>query len=355
MIINFVVPFVEKTGGIQVVFTYANELQKRGHDVKIYYPFFPYPMSYTGIRYIEKFMKTMFNGFFRHRWRVEWFNLLAPLKLVPVINKHTIRDADAIIATAWPTAYDISLLPKNKGTKFYFIQHYEIWSGEKEKVDNSYKLELNQIVIAKWLRDLMIDRFNRKNVFICHNGINLSEFFPDRLYKKQKHRFEILLLAHPVELKGMKDGIRVVNYLKENGYDVGLKLFGMGKCDGIPDYAELYINPSKDELRRLYSNSDVYLFPSWQEGWGLTVIEAMACKCAVVGNEVGCLLDIGKNGYNCMLSKPHDVSTMVKNIIELIDDLSKLEEIRNNGYNTVQAMSWEKSFDKFERIIEENA
>lgn len=353
MKINIIVPFVELTGGIKIAFTYANELVRRGHDVKIYYPFIPYAMDMTGIRYIEKFVRTMAKGIIRNKWKVEWFDLKAPYKLVFRINNFTIRDADATIATAWPTAYDVANLNDKKGKKLYFIQHYETWSGPKKAVDGSYQLPLKQIVIAGWLKELMVNQFGRNNVDIVYNGINLNEFYPNPDKSYNNRLLKILLLAHPVELKGMRDGITTFERLKDR-YPIQLVMFGTGKIDGIPSYADFHCNPSKSELRELYAISDIYIFPSWSEGWGLTVIEAMACKCAVVGNKVGCLTDIGRHEETAMLSEPHDLVTLEDNLEKVISDCELRKKISENGYMESRQFNWETSFDKFEEILKES-
>lgn len=40
-------------------------------------------------------------------------------------------NADYIIATAWPTAYDVAKLSDKKGKKYYFIQDFEVWDDKK--------------------------------------------------------------------------------------------------------------------------------------------------------------------------------------------------------------------------------
>lgn len=350
MKINIIVPFVELTGGIKIAFTYANELARRGHDVVIYYPFIPYAMDMTGIRYIEKFVRTMAKGIVRNKWKVDWFDLRVPYKLVYKINNFTVRDADVTIATAWPTAYDVANLSKEKGKKVYFIQHHETWSGPKDAVDESYKLPLKQIVIAGWLKQLMMNQFGQSKVDIVYNGINLNEFYPRADKRYDNKIIKVLLLAHPVDLKGMRDGIEVFAKLK-NKYPIQLIMFGTGKFDEIPSYAEFHCNPSKPELRELYATSDVYLFPSWSEGWGLTVIEAMACKCAVVGNKVGCLMDIGRQEETAMLSEPHDLGTLESNLEKVISNSKLRQKISENGYGESKKFNWEISFDSFERIL----
>ncbi|VUX40681.1 glycosyltransferase family 4 protein [Blautia luti] len=350
MKINIIVPFVELTGGIKIAFTYANELVRRGHDVEIYYPFIPYAMDMTGIKYVEKFVRSMAKGIIRGKWKVDWFDLKAPYKLVYRINNFTVRDADISIATAWPTAYDVANLSKEKGKKVYFIQHYETWSGHKDVVDESYKLPLKQIVIAGWLKQLMVNQFKQSKVDIVYNGIDLNEFYPRFDKKYDNKTIKVLLLAHPIDLKGMKDGIEVFERLK-NKYPIRLIMFGTGKFDGIPSYAEFHCSPSKSELRELYATSDIYLFPSWSEGWGLTVIEAMACKCAIVGNRVGCLIDIGRHEDTAMLSDAHDLNTLENNLEKVISDCVLRKKISENGYEESKRFEWKKSFDRFEEIL----
>lgn len=76
--------------------------------------------------------------------------------------------------------------------------------------------------------------------------------------------------------------------------NLSLELFGMEAPVGMEDYA-FHKSPNVEELRRLYNWADIFIFPSKNEGWGLTPIEAMACGCAVVGTNTGCMIDLGVN------------------------------------------------------------
>lgn len=351
MKINFIVPFVELTGGIKVTFMYANELARRGHDVMIYFPFVPYHMSAHGLAYLKKCVKSFAKGILRDNWKVNWFDLHVPYKMVPFIKNPFIRNADATIATAWPTAYDVNNLTQDKGIKIYFVQHYEIWSGDKNKVDGSYRLPMKKIVIAEWLKELMKDDFGDPTSEIVHNGIDFANFYPQRSRVKDDGYISILLLAHPAELKGMQDGIDAITELMEKYPNIRLHMFGTGHMAGLPSNAIFHLNPTIEELRKLYSNSDIYVFPSWLEGWGLTVVEAMACRCSVVGNRVGCLIDIGEHEKTAMLSQPHDVKKLKENIEKLIINPKLRNMIADEGYKIVQKLNWESSYNNFEKIL----
>lgn len=348
MKINFVIPFTNKTGGTKIIFEYANRLKECGHDVVLYVPVIAYKYSVKGIYGLSRRMKATLGNIIKRRNKVNWFNLKVTVKLVPIIKNNYIRNADVIIATAWPTAYDVHNLNDFKGTKFYFIQHYEVWSGEKEDVDRTYLLPLKQIVIAKWLKELMRDQFKNEYSDIVYNGIDFNEFNNKSKIFNNK---TICMLYHSLDWKGYRDGLAAFNKVKSKIPDLKLVLFGMERGQDIPEGVQFHLNPSREELVRIYCDSDVFIFPSKTEGWGLTPLEAMACKCAVIGTNVGALKEIGVNRINALISESGDIETLSENLYKILNDTNLLKSISINGYSTVLNFSWDKSVQQFEKIL----
>jgi hypothetical protein len=77
----------------------------------------------------------------------------------------------------------------------------------------------------------------------------------------------------------------------------------------------------------------------------------MACKCAVVGTNVGCMSEVGVHGKNAMLSEPNDIDIMASNIEKLLTDKNLLKNISEEGYKTVLQFDWKKSVKNFEKIL----
>lgn len=348
MKINFILPFKFLTGGIKVAFEYCNRLQELGNDVKIYIPIKPYKFNNNGCIGLLKRYKLMFENIIKKNEKISWFDLNVEIKLVPSIRDSYLRDADIVVATAWPTAYDVSLLGKKKGKKVYLIQHYEQWSGDKNEVDGSYRLDLNKIVIAKWLKELMKDKFKSDSKLI-YNGIDKTQFL-DQEKIKNKH-ITICMMYHKLEWKGFSDGLKAFEIAKDKFPNIKLKLFGTEKGEDIPEYAEFYLNPDKNKLKDIYATSDIYLFPSRCEGWGLTVIEAMACKCAVVGTFTGALEDIGRNNINSLISNTKDIKNLSENLIRAIEDKDLREMLSKNAYESVVDLMWDKSVNKMQEFF----
>lgn len=349
MRINFIIPFTNLTGGIKVIFEYCNRLKEVGHEINIYVPMKAYKFNNSGISGFFKTLKSSIGNTFIRGKKVKWFNLNCKIKLVPYIADKYIEDADICVATAWPTAYDVEKLCDSKGKKVYFIQGYEVWSGNKEEVENSYKLSLNQIVITKSLKDIMNNKF-KKNAIIIYNGIDKNDIYFDNKFSCKD--VIISIMYHELEIKGFKDGVSAIELVREKYPKISVKAFGTKRGEGIPDYIEFYENPTREELKQIYIDSDIYVFPSRSESWGLTVIESMACKCAVVGTNTGVISEIGINNKNCLISEPMDIKSLADNIITLIEDDKLKRIISNNGYNLALSLEWNKSVKKMEEFFE---
>jgi len=351
--ISFIIPFTGMTGGIAVVLEYYRQLTALGHEVNIYYPLLPYGDFFHDRPLWKKFparMKQFLRNIKDIKHDTPLFSENIPVKPVFRINNSGIHDADAIIATAWPTAYDIAKLSSKKGRKFYLVQHYEIWSGNVLKVDNSYRLPLNIITIAPWLTDLMKNKFNRNDVTEIHNGIRLDKFYPPPA--KDFGQQSILIMAHDLEWKGAKDAIDALTVVRERYPLVNIKMFGTCARPAAPFDFEYHQYPQYEKLLSLYQSATIFIFPSHKEGWGLTPIEAMACQCAVVATNVGCI-PILNNGQNLILAETQKPASIADAVVKLLDDKELAEKIAAEGLKSVLKLDWARSAQILQNRISE--
>ena len=158
------------------------------------------------------------------------------------------------------------------------------------------------------------------------------------------------MLNHQLEKKGVANGIKVFEKIKEKYPDARLRMFGMCNNKNLPSYVKYYQNPSQKELVNLYCKSNFFIFPSLEEGWGLTPIEAMACGCIVFGTNTGFVLDMGEHKKNMMISEPNNVEAMVENVIDVLNN-GLQESISLNAHNTILRLSDIEVYNKFKMLI----
>ena len=94
-----------------------------------------------------------------------------------------------------------------------------------------------------------------------------------------------------------------------------------------------------DDLPALYRGAELVVFPSLYEGFGLPLLEAMACGVPVVASNTSALPEVA--GGAAMLVDPLDVDGMARAIVEVLGDASLRGRLRNDGIARAAEFSWQ--------------
>lgn len=104
------------------------------------------------------------------------------------------------------------------------------------------------------------------------------------------------------------------------------------------------------DLAAIYNRAEVFAMPSLYEGFGMPVLEAMACGCPVVTTNTGCSPEVA--GDAAILVDPYDPGDIAEGIRRVLGD----EEIRNRlvekGLQRAKEFSWEKCARETLRLLE---
>jgi len=352
MKIIFIVPEIVISGGMRLIFEYAGRLTDRGHEVTLYTPMIPFnpykgKTSFPFFKYAVKYFIRCLTGNSRAFENV--FDKKFEIKYVPVIKNIFIPDADAIIATAWTTSYYVSNLKEAKGKKYYLIQDYEIWNSNEKYADESYTLKLNRIVISTYLKNLLKEKFGVDSTLVL-NGINFNRFYNDNKVFHKPCR--ILFMDHQLGNKNVECAVEIVTKLYKEFPELIIRAFGAHKHHLMPDFVEFHENLSDEDVRNLYCDSDIFIFPSKYEGFGGPPAEAMACKCAVVGNAVAALPEYSKHMESAILCNPDNPDEIYRGILYLLNNGEELKRISLNGYEYVRKiLDFERAVSEFENIL----
>ncbi len=98
---------------------------------------------------------------------------------------------------------------------------------------------------------------------------------------------------------------------------------------------------SDDDLVRLYNLADVFVFPSLYEGFGLPVVEAMACGTPVVTSNRGALAEVA--GDAAELVDPEDEESIAEGIYRVVQEPGRAAALRDRGLRRVQRFRWEQA------------
>jgi glycosyltransferase involved in cell wall biosynthesis len=100
----------------------------------------------------------------------------------------------------------------------------------------------------------------------------------------------------------------------------------------------------------LLSGALAYVFPSLYEGFGLPVLEAMACGAPVLTSNCSSLPEVA--GQAALLVNPHDTAQMGEDLVRMITDADLRHQLIERGYRQIQQFSWDKAAEQVIEILE---
>lgn len=358
MKITFVLPHydVRVSGGYRVVFEYANRLTARGNEVTVM--MFAPGLRLTGHeRWFSRSALRQVVKRVRHRGRIPWMQLDKRVSMQIRFSDDPVfaPPGDVIVATAWLTAGYVRDAPPNAGSKVYFIQHYEVWDGPEELVNETWKFPLRKIVIARWLADLSVRMDPSSPPAYVPNAIDHNVFKVENPIVDRGGN-HVGMLWHPNSSKGARDGLAALEQVHREDPSIRVTLFGYpARPAEIPSWIEYRARLKGQDLVNYYNSLDVFLHTSLSEGWGLTPAEAMACGVAIVATDNPGVLDYAVAGKTALVVPRGNSSAMAQAIVELIRSPEERLAFAEAGVASIQKFDWDSSTSAFEAVLRDTA
>jgi len=201
-------------------------------------------------------------------------------------------------------------------------------------------------------------RVDERKVHVIYGGV-APRFQPatqdDIAQVRQKHglpeRF-ILAVGTIEPRKNLVGLLEAYRSLLDRGSNVGLVIAGRTGWRSESFFERLaalrvaervtLLGPFPDaELPALYSAADVLAFPSLYEGFGLPVLEAMACGTPVVASNTSAIPEVA--GEAGILVPPHDVVALAGALERVLADAALRADLRARGLAQAARFTWQRS------------
>jgi glycosyltransferase involved in cell wall biosynthesis len=216
-----------------------------------------------------------------------------------------------------------------------------------------YKLPIEYVAVSEWLAR----QANLRNHQIVSNGVDLTAFYP---VEGSFLRDTIVIgsIARRSVLKGFDIFTEAIDRLScEFKTKIHVKLVAGNAQDRnwiqefMPDKLswELVICRNDAELRAFYNQTNIFVFSSRNEGFGLPPLEAMACGTAVVTTDCGGVRDYA-DGSNCIIVEP-EAEALVQGVSTLVLDEDLRKRLEVAGLETARSRSLAKQAMKHAAIL----
>ncbi len=303
--ISFLLADTPLFGGVKVVLHQANLLARRGHHVVVVSP----------------------------GSRPDWYALEAEFLQIPRLDPDELPEADLTVATFWTT---IETAEAGPGKAVHYCQGFEGSythnQGEHPAIEKAYSKPLPAIVVADHLVTLLRERFARPARVVRQP---LEAFWSPR-FRVRPGRPPRILVAGPLEIdwKGVATSLRALARLRRSGFSFRLERLSQWPLTEEerdilePDAFHFHLDPP--QVAELMRRCDLLIGASWQqEGFGLPVLEALACGVPVVASDVSCYRDFAAPA--ALLVPPRDVDAFAEAVEAVLSDSWQWQTRRRQG------------------------
>jgi glycosyltransferase involved in cell wall biosynthesis len=264
----------------------------------------------------------------------------APAADVVVAASHFVPDAAAVSALvhrgAFGVAYVYHLVGKRPGRSVRTI-----WSKTDERAGLALLRRSAGVVFASNEPTSAALRARGVDPVRTTIGVDVSSFTPGRAAELLPR---CLFLARLARTKGLSDAVEALARVRGRVPDAQLVVVGTGpergpasalaQRIGVADAVEWLGFVSEADKRRALARSRLLLAPSYEEGWGIAVCEALASGVPVVAYRHPVLDEVFGSAY--LAARPGDVDGLAELAVRVLTDPPYAEELARVGRMTAE-------------------
>jgi len=243
---------------------------------------------------------------------------------IKIAPKMVFRRADKIITISVSTSRDLVKTFKISPRKIKMI-----YMGVSENF---------RVVRKDLAQKMMEEKYGVKN-YILYVGRN------------EPHKnIKALIIAYKYLPDYLKEKYRLILVGKEDK-KYAPALHDLVRKHGLSQYVIFTGYVDEADLPYIYSGAAVYVQPSFYEGFGLPILEAMACGIPVVSSNSSSLPEVGSDA--ALYFDPYDVRKLAEHLTNILDDEGLRKEMTEKGLKQVRNFSWFNSANSLLECFQE--
>lgn len=261
------------------------------------------------------------------------------------------------------TVHDIIPMTSMDTLEFDFMQYPGFTNGIKYLRDKN----ISVLSVSEYTKKLLVDvlNFDEHQIHVVWAGYDEKIFFPEQapdvLDKYGIDEDYFYYLGAIQKRKDITTLVKAFNVVKQTKKKA--KLVISGKESGINNefFEELQASKYKADIvltgyvsdrekRILMSMAKAFVFPSLAEGFGLPVLEAMACGCPVITTDSTSLPEVG--GQAALYFPVRQVERLAEIMLAIWEDGALYRECQNKGLRQARKFSWETAAIQTESVYE---
>ncbi|MBD2355804.1 glycosyltransferase family 4 protein [Tolypothrix sp. FACHB-123] len=160
--------------------------------------------------------------------------------------------------------------------------------------------------------------------------------------------------------KNISTILQVVKILQQKGLNIHFWKAGAAftseeqnyiQTQALENYITYLGQPDKQTLVQIYNAADILIAPSTHEGFGITILEAMACGTPVITSKVSAMPEVA--GDAGVLVDPTNAQEIAEAVYHLHNNPIDYQKLKDAGLARVKSFTWERTAEKIAEVYEE--
>lgn len=151
--------------------------------------------------------------------------------------------------------------------------------------------------------------------------------------------------------KNLRFGAEIVHLLRTR-HGLDLDYVVVGRDPTLPSWVRQCPYLPQVSLRPYYAHAAMLLVPSLDEGFGLPVVEAMACGCPVAVANRGALPEIAGEAAACVFSLEEGSASVAEKLAVILSASERLEAAAAAGRRRAKTFRWHRAAENLRRVFE---
>jgi glycosyltransferase involved in cell wall biosynthesis len=245
------------------------------------------------------------------------------VRAAPRLDAAALPAADVLVYPA--DMRDAALLldlPADRGRPVMLFQGYG--TPGSPVVEANLSAAASSVAVAHWLVEVALDH----GAPCAHvpEGLDREVFAPGPPACERPPR--VSFMTHRLDWKGLGDALEALALVRAARPDVEIALFGTERVEGMGSFLD---SPSRSEVAAVLRSSSVHVVASWEEGFGLTGAEAIACGAALATTDTKGSRDYALDGQTALVSAPRDPRALARNVLTLLGDADLRARLSSTG------------------------
>ena len=218
------------------------------------------------------------------------------------------------------------------------------------------------VAVSRYTKQILVDHYGvpESKVSVVYNGVDLDRAGgPLSSTQRPIRDHVVLFLGRMTFQKGPDYFVRAaqlvirrmpnVRFVMAGGGDMYHRMIEFAADLGIGAHFH-YTGPlSREDVRRLYRTSDLYILPSVSEPFGITPLEAISHGVPVIiSKQAG----VGELVEGCLKVDFWNVEELAEKIVVLLKNSDLADTLREQSQSEVRRITWGRSAEKLESVFE---